>query len=178
MKTVIQISLWLIFMFLFSACKTSSRLKSNTETNRKTEVQLVKHAILKDTTAELLTTNKNVTLEITEETTMYDTSKPNVIGTNHPPELKRTIRHIKTADNSTINKQVNSNNQTTSDSQLKEQTKESIKEKITENRKSKAMFSFPWWIYPAAIVLILAALYFYCPPIRIIINKFFSHKQI
>jgi ATP-dependent Zn protease len=163
-------------MFLFTACKTSSRLKLNTETSRKTDVQLVKYEISKDTIAKFQTTNKNVIYEITEETTMYDTSKPNVAGTDHPPEIKRIIKRIKASDNSMINKQTYSNNQIKSESQLNRQTKECIKDKINENRKSKAMFSIPLWIYLAVIIVIFAVFYIYCPSIRIIIYKILKHK--
>jgi hypothetical protein len=163
-------------MLLFVSCKTSSRLKSNIETNRKIEVQLVKHEISKDTIAKLQTINKNVIYEITEETTMYDTSKPNVEGTDHPPEIKRMIKRIKASDNSMINKQTYSNNQIISESQLNSKTKECIKEKIKENRKSKAMFSIPWWIYPAVIIVIFAVLYIFFPSIRIIINNILRYK--
>jgi hypothetical protein len=163
-------------MLLFVSCKTSSRLKLNTETSRKTDVQLVKNEISKDTIAKLQTINKNVIYEITEETTMYDTSKPNVVGTDHPPEIKKMIKRIKASDNSTINKQAYSNNQIISESQLNRQTKECFKEKINENRKSKAMISIPWWIYPAVIIVIFAVLYIFFPSIRIIINRILSHK--
>jgi hypothetical protein len=163
-------------MLLFISCKTSSRLKSNIETRRKIEVQIVKHENSKDTIAKLQTINKNVIYEITEETMMYDTSKPNVEGTDHPPEIKRMIKRIKASDNSMINKQTYSKNQIISESQLNSKTKESIKEKIKENRKSKAMFSIPWWIYPAVIIVIFAVLYIFFPSIRIIINKILRYK--
>jgi hypothetical protein len=163
-------------MLLFISCKTSSRLKSNIETRRKIEVQIVKHENSKDTIAKLQTINKNVIYEITEETMMYDTSKPNVEGTDHPPEIKRMIKRIKASDNSMINKQTYSKNQIISESQLNSKTKESIKEKIKENRKSKAMFSIPWWIYPVGIILIIAVLYIFFPSIRIIINKILRYK--
>jgi hypothetical protein len=164
----------LLFAICIVSCKTSSRFVSTTETHQQSTLEATQQSSTDAITSNQVTDQHAIDLDVTETTTYYDTSKPVITGTNKPPVVKETVTHIKKLDNSAIKQVSNQTVQSNSNNRIVSATKESTKEETKSSYKSEASLSLPWWIYFVVIVSILIALYFFCPPFRLFVNKIFA----